>query len=145
MASYNKLILIGRMTRDPETTTFSNGGKVVKFGFAVNGRKKVNGAWVDDPMFIDVETFGSNDSSKTADRIEETCKKGTQLLLDGEIKLEQWTDKTQQKRSKHTMRLNTFQYMDAKAPADNSDVNREVGSKDNPNELYTKSREEIPF
>ena len=59
MANFNKVILIGRLTRDPECRTFANGGKVAKFGFAVTNRKKnpQTGQWEDEPMFIDCEAF----------------------------------------------------------------------------------------
>ena len=53
MANLNKVMLIGRLTRDPEVRMFSNGGKVAKFGFAVNNRRKnqQTGQWEDEPVF----------------------------------------------------------------------------------------------
>ena len=69
MANLNKVMLIGRLTRDPEVRTFSNGGKVAKFGFAVNNRKKnqQTGQWEDDPVFLDVEAFNRGEFGKLAD------------------------------------------------------------------------------
>src|SRR5690349_1215434 len=63
MANLNKVMLIGRLTRDPEMRSFSNGGKVAKFGFAVNNRKKnsATGQWENDPVFLDVEAFNRGD------------------------------------------------------------------------------------
>ena len=57
MANLNKVMLIGRLTRDPEVRTFASGGKVAKFGFAVNNRRKnaTTGQWEDEPVFIDVD------------------------------------------------------------------------------------------
>ncbi len=63
MANLNKVLLIGRMVEDPKTVNFSNGGRVAKFGFAVNNRKKnqSTGQWEDDPVFIDVEAYNRED------------------------------------------------------------------------------------
>ena len=65
MANFNKVILIGRLTRDPASTPFKSGGMVAKFGFAVTNRKKnpQNGQWEDDPMFIDVEVFNRGETA----------------------------------------------------------------------------------
>src|SRR5947207_833557 len=59
MANLNKVMLIGRLTRDPEMRTFGNGGKVANFGFAVNNPKRnaQTGEWEDVPVWLDVEAF----------------------------------------------------------------------------------------
>ena len=79
MANLNKVMLIGRLTRDPEVRTFANGGKVAKFGFAVNNRKlnQQTNQWEDEPVFIDMEAFNRGDTGKLADRIEQTLTKGS--------------------------------------------------------------------
>src|SRR5947208_7239587 len=99
MANLNKVMLIGRLTRDPETRMFSNGGKVAKFGFAVNNRKKNNqsGQWEDDPVFIDVEIFNRGESLQ-ADRVADMMRKGQQVCIEVDLKLDQW-EKDGQKRS----------------------------------------------
>jgi len=115
MANLNKVMLIGRLTRDPESRSFSGGGKVVNFGFAVTNRKKnqTSGEWEDDPMFIDAKVFGRSDSSATADRVEQTLRKGNQVFLEGKLVFEQWDDKdTGKKRSKHVLVVDNFQYLD---------------------------------
>ena len=61
MANLNKVMLIGRLTRDPEVRTFSNGGKVAKFGFAVNNRTKKGGEWTDEPVYLDCQAFNRGD------------------------------------------------------------------------------------
>src|SRR6478736_5188495 len=85
MANVNKLILIGRLTRDPETRTFANGGKVAKFGFAVTNRKKNSqtGQWEDVPMFIDCEAYNRGEFGKQADLVEQYLAKGRQVYLEG--------------------------------------------------------------
>jgi single-strand DNA-binding protein len=115
MANVNKVILIGRLTRDPETRTFSNGGKVAKFGFAVSNRKKNSqtGQWEEVPMFIDCEAFNRGDYGKTADLVEQYLNKGKQVYLEGRLELDQWDDKnTGQKRSKHKLVVENMQFLD---------------------------------
>ena len=82
MANLNKVMLIGRLTRDPEVRTFANGGKVAKFGFAVNNRKKnqPTGQWEDEPVFLDVEAFNRENGRKLADLVEQYLKKGDQVV-----------------------------------------------------------------
>jgi single-strand DNA-binding protein len=117
MANLNKVMLIGRLTREPESRSFSNGGKVVKFGFAVNNRRKnmSSGQWEDDPVFIDCEAFNRGDQGGLADRIETSLHKGSQIFIDGHLRFDQWTDKEGNKRSKLMVRVDNFQYLDPKS------------------------------
>jgi single-strand DNA-binding protein len=117
MANLNKVILIGRLTRDPESRTFSTGGKVTKFGFAVTNRKKntQSGQWEDEPMFIDCEAFNRGEFGKLADTIETYCRKGSQICIEGRLQLDQWDDKTTgAKRSKHKIVVEAMQLLDPK-------------------------------
>lgn len=115
MAAFNKVILIGRLTRDPECRTFSNGGKVAKFGFAVTNRKKNSqtGQWEDEPMFIDCEAYNRGDFGTLANTIEQYCRKGSQICIEAKLHLDQWDDKTTgQKRSKHKLVVDSMQLLD---------------------------------
>jgi single-strand DNA-binding protein len=115
MANLNKVMLIGRLTRDPEVRTFSNGGKVAKFGFAVNNRKKnqATGQWEDDPVFVDVEAFNRGESGKQADLVEQYLAKGRQVFIEGHLKLDQWTDKNDgQKRSRLVVVMDNMQFLE---------------------------------
>ncbi|QVL32504.1 single-stranded DNA-binding protein [Telmatocola sphagniphila] len=117
MARFNKVILVGRLTREPECRTFSTGGKVAKFGFAVSNRKKntQTGQWEDEPMFIDCEAFNRGEYGKLADTIEKFCHKGSQILVDGRLHLDTWDDKTSgQKRQKHKIVVEEIQLLDAR-------------------------------
>jgi single-strand DNA-binding protein len=122
MADVNKVILVGRLTRDPETRTFSNGGKVAKFGFAVGSRRKnqQTGQWEDgETMFIDCEAFNRGDFGHLADRVEQYLRKGNQVYLEGRLKLEQWDDKTTgAKRSKHALIVENMQFLEPRSPGD---------------------------
>jgi single-strand DNA-binding protein len=113
MANLNRLILIGRFTRDPEVTTTQSGGRLCKFSFCTNGRKKSpNGDYVDDPMFIDCDAWNRGENGRLADLIAEHCKKGSTACLEGKLKLDTWDDKaTGTKRSKHTMIVDSIQFL----------------------------------
>jgi len=114
MANLNKVMLIGRLTRDPEVRTFANGGKVAKFGFAMNNRRKnqQTGEWEDEPVFIDVDAFNRGDYGKMADNVEQYLKKGQQVFIEGRLKLDQWTSQDGQKRSKLMVVAENFQFLE---------------------------------
>jgi single-strand DNA-binding protein len=113
MANLNKVILIGRLTRDPETRAFQNGGMVTKIGFAVTNRKKNSqtGNWEDDPMFIDVEVFNRGETGKLADLVRDRCRKGSQIMIEGKLFLDSW-EKDGQKRTKHKIVADNVQLLD---------------------------------
>jgi len=113
MANLNKVILIGRLTRDVETRSFPSGGMVAKFGFAVTNRRKnaQSGQWEDEPMFIDVEVFNRGENGKLADLVRDRCRKGSQILIEGKLHLDQW-EKDGQKRSKHKLVADSIQLLD---------------------------------
>jgi single-strand DNA-binding protein len=96
VANLNKVMLIGRLTRDPKPRTFSNGGKVAEFGFAVNNRKKnqQTGQWEDEPCFLDCKAFNRETGRKLADLVEQYLKKGHQAYIEGHLVMETWNDKT---------------------------------------------------
>lgn len=96
MSSYNHVVLMGNLTRDPEVKFLQSGSAVVDIGLAVNDKVKKANEWVDEVTFIDCTAFG-----KTAENVGQFLKKGSQCLVDGRIKMDQWQDKnTGEKRSK---------------------------------------------
>ena len=110
MASFNKVILAGNLTRDPELRYTPNGKAVAKVGLAVNrvwttesGEKK------EEVTFIDVDAFG-----RQAEVIAQYMRKGRPLLVEGRLKLDQWDDKqTGQKRSRLGVVLESFSFLDS--------------------------------
>ncbi len=122
MANFNRVILIGRLTRDPEVRTFSNGGKVAKFGFAASPFRKKNqqtGQWEDEPMFIDVEAFNRGENGTLANRVEQYCRKGSLICIEGKLHLDTWDDKTTgQKRQKHKIVVDTMELLETRAEAE---------------------------
>ena len=118
MANFNKVMLIGRLTRDPETRAFASGGMVAKIGFAVTNRRKnaQTGQWEDEPMFIDCEVFNRGETGKLADLVRDRCRKGSQIMIEGKLHLDTWDDKNNpgQKRSKHKIVIDNIQLLDGK-------------------------------
>ncbi|MDW8264650.1 MAG: single-stranded DNA-binding protein [Gemmataceae bacterium] len=119
MANLNKVMLIGRLTRDPEIRTFPNGGKVAKFGLAVNNRRKnaVSGLWEDVPVFLDLEVFNRGENGRQADLVEQSLRKGHQVFVEGSLRMDQWTGQDGQKRSKLVVVVENFQFLERREGA----------------------------
>jgi single-strand DNA-binding protein len=108
MASFNKVILMGNLTRDPELRYTPKGTAIAKVGLAVNrvwtneaGEKK------EDVTFIDVDVFG-----RTAENVGQYMRKGRPILVEGRLKLDQWDDKqTGQKRQRLGVVAETVQFL----------------------------------
>jgi single-strand DNA-binding protein len=94
MASFNRVILVGKLTRDPELRYIPSGTAVSEIGLAVNDRVKKNDQWVDETTFVDVTLWG-----RTAEVANEYLSKGSSVLIEGRLKLDSW-EKDGQKRSK---------------------------------------------
>jgi single-strand DNA-binding protein len=122
MANLNKIMLIGRLTRDPETRAFANGGKVATFGFAVTGQRKKNqqtGEWEEEPCFVDVKAFNRGDPGqpgrKLADLSEQYLHKGDLAYIEGHLVLEKWQDQnTKENRSKLVVHMDDVQFLQPK-------------------------------
>ena len=107
MASFNKVILMGNLTRDPELRYTPKGTAIAKIGVAVNrvwtneaGEKK------EEVTFVDVDIFG-----RTAENVGQYMRKGRPILIEGRLKLDQWDDKqTGQKRSRLGVVLESFSF-----------------------------------
>jgi single-strand DNA-binding protein len=89
MASFNKVILMGNLTRDPETRFAASGTAVINFGLAVNERfQGSDGQWQDRPTFIDVTMFG-----KRGEAFAKFHTKGKPAFIEGKLRLDTWEDK----------------------------------------------------
>lgn len=112
MASFNKVILVGNLTRDPELRYTPKGTAIAKIGLAVNrvwtneaGEKK------EEVTFVDVDIFG-----RTAENVGQYMRKGRPILIEGRLKLDQWDDKqTGQKKSKLGVVAENVQFLGSPA------------------------------
>jgi single-strand DNA-binding protein len=95
LASFNRVILMGNLTRDPELRYIQSGTAVTDVGLAVNDRRKTaTGEWVEEVTFVDVTVWG-----RQAETVSEYLTKGSPVLFEGRLKLDTW-EKDGQKHSK---------------------------------------------
>lgn len=107
MASFNTLILVGHLTRDPELQQLPSGTSVCRLGLATNHTyTDRDGNKQEEVMFIDIDAFG-----KTADTCAQYLTKGRQILVRGRLRFRQWEDDQGNKRSKHDMFLENFTFL----------------------------------
>ena len=96
MASHNRVILLGNLTRDPELRYLQSGMAVTDIGLAVNDRRKnANGEWIEETTFVDVTLWG-----RTAEVAGEYLSKGSPVFIEGRLKLDSWEGQDGQKKSK---------------------------------------------
>ena len=111
MASFNKVILIGNLTRDPELRATASGKSICAFSLAINRRYTDSaGAAAEEVTYVDVEAWG-----KAAEAIAKYVAKGRPLMVEGRLKLDQWEDRTtKEKRSRLKVVCENFQFLGAR-------------------------------
>lgn len=106
----NRVIVVGRLTGDPEVKTLPSGSDVANFSLAMNRRwKDDSGETKEEVCFIGVKAFG-----KRAGVIGKFFKKGNQILVEGHLRQESW-EKDGQKHSKHVVMMDGFSFVDSKS------------------------------
>ena len=140
MANYNKVILLGNLTRDPQLSYTPNQTEVVDFGLAVNRRwTGQDGSQREETCFVDCRAFG-----KSAENINKFCKKGNPLFIEGRLIFNSWTAEDGSKHRKHSVTIENFQLLG---------VPNKVKTKNGENALVTEPvpssesglDEDIPF
>jgi single-strand DNA-binding protein len=139
---YNKVILVGNLTRDVELRYTPNGTAIAKFGLATNRTYKdtITGENKQETMFIDITVFG-----RSAEIANQYLGKGRRVLVEGRLVLEQWVDSSGQKRSKHSVVAEKLQFMDSKA--DNLGSSNNFSNYDNyqpQTQTEQPKKEELP-
>jgi len=113
---FNKVILVGNLTRDLELRYLQSGTAVGNTGLAVNRRfKSANGEQKDETLFIDITFFG-----RTAEIANQYLRRGSKVLVEGRLKLDSWEDQNGGKRSKHSVVVENMQMLDSKASSENT-------------------------
>jgi single-strand DNA-binding protein len=109
MANLNKVLLIGRLTRDPETRSTQSGSSVTQIGLAVNRTytRRDSGERVEETCFVDVEAWG-----RTGETIQRYMSKGRQIFIEGRLKFDSW-ERDGQRRSKLSVVCENFQFIDS--------------------------------
>ena len=127
MASYNKVFLMGNLTRDPQVKHLPSQMVVAEFGLAVNRRyKTATGEDKEEVAFVDCSAFG-----RQAETISQYCTKGKPIFVEGRLKFDTWDDKTGGgKRSKLTVVVENFQFL-GRAGEDGSAAFPDFGGSQN--------------
>ena len=122
---YNKVVLVGNLTRDVEIRYSQSGSAIGNVGIATSRKwKSQTGEQKDEVMFIDLTFFG-----RTAEIANQYLRKGSKVLVDGRLQLQQWTAQDGSKRSKHAITVENLQMLDSKADAGNPNNNNGYGEQ----------------
>ena len=153
MANFNKVLLIGNLTRDPQLSYTPNQTAVVDFGLATNRKwTGQDGSRREETCFVDCRAFG-----RLAENINKYLTKGRPLFVEGRLTFDTWTAQDGTKRSRHKVTVENFQFLPAGGPA-SGDVSRdqtssqvqpdaEQGARENagPEPGRQDSTDDIPF
>jgi len=106
MASFNRVILAGNLTRDIELRETPGGASVADAGLAVNDRRKQGDEWVDETSFVDLTLWG-----RTAENAAEYLSKGSPILIEGRLKQDSWQNDAGEKRTKLKVVVDRLQFL----------------------------------
>jgi len=135
MASLNKVLLIGNLTRDPDVRMLSNGRPVCNFGLALNRNyKDAEGNRKEEVTFVDVECYGPR-----AEAVGRFFTKGRSIFVEGRLKLDQWESKEGEKRSAIRVVLDNFEFVDSKQDSTSSSDRQTQASSNPSSETATES------
>jgi single-strand DNA-binding protein len=144
MSSFNRVILLGNITRDPEVRTTATGHTICKLGLATSRQYSTrDGERREETTFVDVDCFG-----KQAEVIAKYMRKGRPLMVEGRLKLDQWETNDGQKRSKLGVVLENFQFVggnpDSNSGNSSIESKRSEAGNDKPPSDDTMG-EDVPF
>ncbi|MDT8338293.1 MAG: single-stranded DNA-binding protein [Sulfurimonas sp.] len=112
---YNKVILVGNLTRDIELRYSQGGMAIANTAIATSRKFTVNGEKKEEVCFVDITFF-----ARSAEIANQYLRKGSKILVEGRLNFDQWVDQNGQKRSKHSVVVETMQMLDSKGDAQNS-------------------------
>jgi len=111
---FNKIILVGNLTRDIELRYTQSGAGIANTAIATSRKFTQNGEKKDEVCFVDITFFG-----RSAEVANQYLRKGSKILVEGRLKFDQWVDQNGQKRSKHSVIVETMQMLDSKGDNQN--------------------------
>jgi single-strand DNA-binding protein len=109
MASLNRVLLMGNLTRDIEIKYTANNNAVANIGLAVNRRYRSGDEYREETTFVDCEAWG-----KTAETMAKYLSKGRPVFIEGRLKLDEWQDKDGNRRTKMVTVVENFQFIDSR-------------------------------
>ncbi|MCK4517786.1 single-stranded DNA-binding protein [Candidatus Babeliales bacterium] len=127
MASYNRVIIMGNLTRDPEHKQLTSGQSLCRLGLASNRqfKNKQTGTMVQEVCFVDIDVWGPQ-----ADSCNQYLSKGRSVLVEGRLKLDSWTDNDGQRRSKHFIVADRVTFLAAQQQSEEGDSTQNFGSQE---------------
>ena len=135
---YNKVVLVGNLTRDVEIRYSQSGSAIGNVGIATSRKWKTQtGEQKDEVMFIDLTFFG-----RTAEIANQYLRKGSKVLVDGRLVFQQWTAQDGSKRSKHAITVENLQMLDSKA--DSMKPNNDNGYGSQPTQNSYSGQQQQP-
>jgi len=124
MASLNKVMLMGNLTRDPELRVTASNLAICKFGLAVNRVYRTrDGERKEETTFVDVDAFGP-----PAETIAKYMAKGRSIFIEGRLVLDQWESNTGEKRSKLKVVCDNFQFLGSRSDGEGGGTTNEPAS-----------------
>jgi len=145
MANFNKVLLMGNLTRDPELSYLPSQTAVVEFGLAITRKfKKQDGSWAEDTCFVDCQMFG-----KRAETIQKYFKKGEPIFVEGRLKFDSWQGQDGAKRTKLRVFVENFEFVGGGKRAGGPGGGQEMAPEAPPADLEAPfgaaGDDEIPF
>ena len=119
---YNKIVLVGNLTKDIELRYSQSGMAIAKTSIATSRKFTSNGEKKEEVMFVDLTFFG-----RSAEVANQYLRKGSKCLIDGRLQFDQWVDQNGGKRSKHSVAVESMQMLDSKG--DNASGNDQRGGQ----------------
>jgi len=136
MANFKKVLLIGNLTRDPQLAYLPSQTAVVEFGLAVNRKwTGKDGTKQEETCFIECKAFAGQ-----AETLNKYLSKGRPVLIEGRLSFDSWTAKDGAKRSKHSVVVETFQFLGEATVAKTATIQAEAFE---PSDMY--ENDDIPF
>jgi single-strand DNA-binding protein len=117
---FNTIILAGNITRDIELKYSSSGTAIARTTIATTRKYTINGERKEDTCFVDITFFG-----RSAEIANQYLQKGSKILVEGRLSFDQWTDQNGQKRSKHSVTVETMQMLGSKQDANKQEYSSE--------------------
>ena len=142
MASYNKVILMGNLTRDPELKYLPSGTAVTRLRLAVNHTytDRQSGERKEEVCFIDMDALG-----RTAETMNEYLLKGRTVLIEGRLRFQTWETDDGQKRSKHDVFVERFSFVDSRQGGQDALKDEGAGYASPTDASRTDTEDDIPF
>ena len=126
----NRVVLVGRLTRDPELRSLPSGASVANLRIACNGsRKDADGSYSERPNYFDVSVFGS-----PAESVDRYTRKGSRIAVDGRLEWREWETAEQQRRQAVSVVAETVQFLDSPSPSSSGEGSEGEGDGDGESE-----------